>query len=119
MEVTPEYIQLQRNPFQPIQEVPERIAGGLAGMTVEELPPRKLAGVDALCFAVTTSGRLGPGAEGSEELELCFASNGQFLLMERRVIFDNESVPDAILHLEAQSVGPATADDFQPPAPLR
>ena len=119
VEVTPEYIQLQRNPFQPIQEVPERIAAGPAGMKVEELAPRKLAGVDVLCFAVTISGRLGPGAEGSEELELCFASNGRFLLMERRVIFDDESVPDGILHLEAQSVGPATADDFKPPAPLQ
>jgi hypothetical protein len=118
VEVTPELVQLKINPFQPIMEVPEQIAEGIADLEVEDLPSRMVAGVKAICFDVTVDGRLAPGPEGIEELELCFSADGQFLLMERRVVFDDASMPEGNLHLEAQSVGPATAADFEPPAPV-
>ena len=114
--VSREDAELQLNLFEPIYEVPEKIGPGLAGLKATELPSRKIAGVEAFCFDVTMDGRLAPGPEGREELELCFSEKGQFLSMERRVIFDIPGRIEGDLHLEAQSVTEAKGDDFKPPS---
>lgn len=103
----------------PIDEVPQAIADGIEGAIVTTLPDRTLADVEARCFLLETPGRLGDGAEGKEEIEICFSLDGLLLSMERLVIPNDPSVPRGELSLEVTEVAEVTAADFGPPYPLQ
>lgn len=96
--------------FIPVIEIPEAIVAGIPELESMELPDETIAGVKARCFDLVLPNR--------EEIKICFSEDGLLLLMERKVLFEDPSVPPADLSLEAQEVGDASAADFEPPTPV-
>lgn len=104
--------------FTPITEVPEAIVGGAEGLQSTPLPDETIAGVTGKCFQINVAGRIGTGPAGTEEMKVCFDEDGQLLLLDRRIVFDDPSYPEATQTLTATEMAAATAADFEPLQPV-
>ena len=103
--------------FIPVTEVPEAVLEGIDGVVETKLPSETIAGLEAICFNLAVPGRIGVGPTGKEEIKICFSEEGYMLSMRRTVVFDDTTLPNGELTLDAQEVGTAVESDFEPLVP--
>jgi len=116
--IEPEEVVLNSLPFFiPVTEIPEAVLAGIDGMVETELPGETIASLEASCFNLAVPGRIGVGPTGREEIKICFSGEGYLLSMRRTVIFDDTSLPNGELTLDAQEAGAAVVSDFEPLVP--
>jgi len=102
----------------PIGELPDALVRGVSSVTTSALPAESIAGVDAQCFQISSSARIGDGLPGTDEAKACFAEDGTLLLLKRTAKFNDPTLPDATFDVVARAVEPAVATDFEPTAPV-
>lgn len=113
---TPEDAIQTRVAFLIIPTTIQGIIEGIDDMAVTELPQDEVAGEQASCYEIRSTGRITEGHAGSETLKFCFSDTGALLLIDHVVEFDDESLPDDHLTLVAEELAQPVPADFDPPA---
>jgi hypothetical protein len=102
--------------FTPIKDYPAALLSDTGpNYQVTPLPDETIAETDAKCFDVAVEGRIGDGPPGTEQVKLCFSSEGALLAYDRAITFESAGFESARLTAIAEDVGEVVESDFQSP----